>query len=90
MTKRGIAFTFCAPEAKTVHLAGNFNNWDIRSHPLHEVETNKGESMWKRIVYLEPGIYEYRFVVDGIWHDDPGSIEGWTNEFGSFSCVIWV
>jgi hypothetical protein len=43
--------------------------------------------------YLGPekkGRHEYRFVVDAIWHDDAGSVEGWTNEFGSINCVIWV
>jgi hypothetical protein len=46
--------------------------------------------MWKVAVYLEPGVYEYWFIVDGIWHDDAGSDEQWTNEFGSFNCVVWV
>jgi hypothetical protein len=50
----------------------------------------EGNGMWKKTLCLEPGVYEYRFVVDGIWHDDAGSVEGWTNEFGSFNCVIWI
>ena len=90
MKKPRITFTFHAPDAKSVHLAANFNGWNTRSHPLSRIKTSKGNGMWKRIVCLEPGIYEYRFVVDGIWDDDAGSIEGWTNEFGSFNCVIWV
>jgi 1,4-alpha-glucan branching enzyme len=90
MTKMGITFTFHSPEAKTVHLAGNFNDWNTNSHPLSPVATGKEEGMWKRIVYLEPGVYEYRFIVDGKWQDNAGSVEGWTNEFGSFTCVLWV
>ena len=31
---------------------------------------------------LEPGVYEYRFIVDGMWFDDPDAEELWTNEFG--------
>jgi len=46
--------------------------------------------MWQRVFYLETGVYEYRFVVDGRGHDDPRITEPWTNEFGSFNCVIWV
>ncbi len=90
MKKPRVTFTFHAPEAKSVHLAGSFNNWHTGSHPLHQDKRDKMNGTWQRIVYLEPGVYEYRFVVDGVWHDDPGSIERWTNEFGSFNCVIWV
>jgi 1,4-alpha-glucan branching enzyme len=88
--KRRITFTFKAQGAKSVYLAGNFNGWNTSSHPLSQVKTSKGSGIWKGIIYLEPGLYEYRFIVDGIWHNDEGSIEGWTNEFGSFNCVIWV
>jgi 1,4-alpha-glucan branching enzyme len=90
MTKQRITFTFDAPDAKSVHLAGNFNGWSRSSYPLSKAKTSPGHDVWQRTVYLEPGVYEYRFVVDGIWHDDAGSVEGWTNEFGSFNCVIWV
>jgi 1,4-alpha-glucan branching enzyme len=90
MKKERIAFTFHAPDAKSVHLAGNFNGWNPSSHPLSRVKTSKKDGTWKKIVYLQPGVYGYRFVVDGVWHDDAGSVEGWTSEFGSFNCVIWV
>jgi 1,4-alpha-glucan branching enzyme len=88
--KKRISFTFDAPDAQSVHLAGNFNQWNKDSHPLTRIATGEGNGIWKRTVYLEPGVYEYRFIVDGIWHNDAGSVEGWTNEFGSFNCVIWV
>jgi 1,4-alpha-glucan branching enzyme len=88
--KKRITIKLHAPEAKSVHVAGNFNDWNTNSHPLSQVKTSKGDGTWKRIVYLEPGVYEYRFIVDGIWHDDAGSAERWTNESGSFNCVIWV
>lgn len=90
MKKQRITVTFHAPGAKSVHLAGSFNNWNTTSHPLHQDKRDKMNGTWQRTVYLEPGVYEYRFVVDGVWHDDPGSTERWTNEFGTFNCVIWV
>ena len=90
MNKQRITFTFHAPDAISVHLAGNFNSWNPSSHPLSRAKTIAGTGLWKRTVYLEPGVYEYRFIVDGTWHDDAGSVEGWTNEFGSFNCVLWV
>jgi 1,4-alpha-glucan branching enzyme len=88
--KRRITFELDVPDAKSVHLAGNFNGWNTSSHPLRQNKKNKSNGTWQRTVYLEPGVYEYRFMVDGIWQDDAGSVEGWTNEFGSFNCVVWV
>jgi 1,4-alpha-glucan branching enzyme len=90
MKKQLFTFKFHAPDARSVHLAGNFNSWDTSSHPLSQVKTSNGNGMWKRTVRLKPGVYEYRFIVDGIWHDDEGSVDGWTNEFGTFNCVIWA
>jgi 1,4-alpha-glucan branching enzyme len=90
MNKKRIVFTFYAPEAKSVHLAGSFNDWDVLSYPLRLVTKGRASGTWSRILYLEPGVYEYRFIVDGIWHDDPNATELWTNEFGCFNCVVWV
>ena len=90
MKRKRITFTFHAPEAKSIHIAGNFNGWNASSHPLSQVKPSMGNGMWKGAVYLEPGVYEYRFIVDGVWHDDPDATEQWTNEFGSFNYVIWV
>lgn len=90
MKKQRIKFTFNAPEAKSVHIAGSFNNWNMNSDPLSQSKEEKAGGTWSKVLYLEPGVYEYRFVVDGLWHNDEGSIEGWTNEFGSFNCVALV
>jgi 1,4-alpha-glucan branching enzyme len=90
MSKERIIFKFDAPDARSVHLAGSFNGWNPSSHPLRRVKRSKKDGTWKRVVYLAQGVYDYRFIVDGIWHDDEGFVEGWTSEFGSFNCVIWV
>jgi 1,4-alpha-glucan branching enzyme len=90
MKKRRITFKFDAPDAKSVHLAGTFNGWNTSSHPLSQVKTSKGNGIWKVNVYLEPGVYEYRFIVDGVWPEGPGSVEGREKESGSVNCVIWV
>jgi 1,4-alpha-glucan branching enzyme len=91
MKKKRITFTFYAPEAKSVHISGSFNDWNVSSDPLSHSKKDRADGTWKKVLYLEPGVYEYRFIVDGIWHDDTSSsAEGWTNEFGTFNCVIWV
>jgi 1,4-alpha-glucan branching enzyme len=90
MKKKRITFTFHAPEAKSVHIAGSFNDWNAYSDPLSQGKAGRASGMWRRVFYLEPGVYEYRFIVDGVWLDDPDATELWTNEFSSFNCVIWV
>ena len=88
--KRRITFKLHAPGAKSVCLAGTFNGWNTGSHPLRQDKRSRIQDMWQRVFYLEPGVYAYRFVVDGRAHDDPVATDACTNEFGGFNCVIWV
>lgn len=56
------------PNAKSVSVAGTFNGWSSRQHPL----TRKGDA-WTGEVELEAGRLEYKFVVDGEWMVDPAN-----------------
>ena len=56
------------PMARHVSLAGSFNNWNDLSHPL--IWEN---GAWTCTLQLEPGDYEYKFVVDGVWIPDPSN-----------------
>lgn len=84
--QRKVKFEFSAPEAKEVSLAGNFNQWNSQANPMKK--DRKG--MWKGTLSLEPGRYEYRFIVDGIWENDPSCSSRVTNEFGGENCVRMV
>jgi hypothetical protein len=37
-----------------------------------------------------PGRYEYRFVIDGKWENDPFCEGCFMNEFGTMNCVMIV
>jgi 1,4-alpha-glucan branching enzyme len=78
-----VRFNLYAPEAEKVFLAGDFNNWDIDTLPMEK--DTKGT--WGTSVALQPGRYEYRFWVDGAWHDDPNAVDRVENPFGSQNCV---
>ena len=78
-----IQFVFPAPEAQRVFLGGDFNDWDTHAAPMKK--DKKGN--WKITVNLEPGKYEYRFLVDGKWENDPTCTECVPNEFGSVNCI---
>jgi 1,4-alpha-glucan branching enzyme len=55
-SSRDVAFTFHAPEATEVFLAGGFNNWDTSSLPMKKDK----DGVWKTTVKLLPGRYEYK------------------------------
>jgi 1,4-alpha-glucan branching enzyme len=60
-------FRLVAPEATRVQLVGDFTQW--RGEPI---EMTRGEDgVWVGSVGLKPGVYQYRFLVDGEWADDP-------------------
>jgi hypothetical protein len=54
--------------AKTVMLAGSFNNWRTDEWYMHKTAYG-----WELPYTLGPGNYEYRFIVDGKWIDDPAN-----------------
>lgn len=69
LTKDGVSFTFYAPEARSVTIAGTFNAWDTHRNRLSRPDNN---GVWRIIIPLSEGRYEYLFIVDGKkWHTDP-------------------
>jgi 1,4-alpha-glucan branching enzyme len=75
-----------APGAKSVAVTGSFCGWSPEGHPLcHDTD-----GIWKATLTLRPGRYEYRFLVDGQWWDDPTCDERVPNPFGSQNCVFEV
>jgi 1,4-alpha-glucan branching enzyme len=80
-----VPVSFSAPSAKSVALAGSFNDWQ----PLATLKpTRTGE--WQGELKLPPGRYEYLFVVDGQWLPDPSARETVPNPFGGVNSVIAI
>jgi len=86
INKKRVNFKLHAPEARDVFLAGGFNAWNHEDNPMNR----NRNGTWKTTLSLAPGRYEYRFVVDGQWRDDPGNPERTPNEFGTFNSIILV
>ena len=86
LEEQEIIFTFLAPEAHAVHVAGEFNNWSPDAAPLEK--TGSGE--WVTRLPLRTGLYEYRFVVDGRWFEDPESAQRVVNPYEGFNSVLTV
>ena len=86
MRAKPTEFRLYAPQAKRVRLTGTFNNWDTRAL---SAKKDSGGS-WIVKVNLKPGRYEYKFVVDGNWLNDPRCTWFIPNSLGSQNCVIEI
>jgi 1,4-alpha-glucan branching enzyme len=86
-TKEGVRFSFFAPEAKSVAIAGSFNAWDSERNTLSGPD-KKG--IWSIVVSLPEGRYEYLFIVDGKrWQLDP-AVPAVDDGFGGKNSLLVV
>lgn len=82
-----VEFVLDRSEAKEVCICGEFNSW--RPHD-HQLIGYSGGDVWKTKLKLQPGRYEYKFLVDGEWVHDPNACENVPNEFGTLNSVVNV
>lgn len=84
---RPTQFVLVAPEASSVVLVGDFNDWNLAATPLVRAD---GDGVWHVTVPLAPGRYRYTFVVDGeVWRNDPEAPAA-EDEFGRPNSVVTV
>jgi len=85
--EREVVFTFQAPGHATVQIAGDFNNWTPQRLDFNELQ---GKHVWKRAVLLRPGTYQYKYLVDGSWIQDPENNKTIDDFLGGVNSVISV
>ena len=78
-TEDGVLFSYYDPVAREVQLAGDFSDWKPVSNVLIQEDQ---ERIWKCVVSLNPGRYQYKFIVDGQWKTDPNNEEVIIDEKG--------
>ncbi len=66
-TDKGVLFTYYAPDAQSVYLVGDFNSWNTSANPMKKDK----DGVWKIVIPLAPGKYQYKFFVDGRYEADP-------------------
>ena len=75
-------------EAHTVAIAGDFNGWDPQANLLEDPE---GDGIWTGTLKLEPGRYEYMFVLDGEkWFPDPNALRYVKDGFGNKNAILEI
>lgn len=87
-TASAVPFLIHAPDARSVALVGDFNDWDTAATPLRPAGS---PGTWIVTVPLRPGRYRYGFVVDGSrWLADPAAPPAPDDDFGTPNSVLTV
>lgn len=80
-------FIFKAAGVREVHLVGDFNNWSVNHDSLL---WQKEEGLWQKRLFLKPGRYRYKFVIDGKWQTDPGNYHLEPNPYGGLDSILEI
>ena len=81
-----VRFVFSAIRANNISVAGTFNNWTPGVFNLKRDLVG----VWRGKLNLKPGIYQYRFNVDGKWVNDPCARDTVPNEIGTRNIILEV
>lgn len=74
--------------AQAVYLAGTFNDWQIGRNPMHSED---GGKTWTLTLHLMPGVYQYKFVVNGTdWRTDPHAVQNVDDGMGNINSLLIV
>lgn len=84
-TANGILFVYENETAKRVCIGADWNGWTPENLPME-----KAEGIWRVVVNLKPGVYHYKFVVDGNWLPDPKNPARVDDNYGGFNSVFTV
>ena len=72
----------------TVAIAGDFNGWNPQANIL---EDSDKDGIWTGTLKLEPGRYEYMFVLDGEkWFPDPNALRYVKDGFGNKNAILEI
>ena len=87
VTPAGVRFVVSYPDARTVSLAGTFNQWSVVSHPLALATPG----VWATVVPLPPGEHLFMYVVDGKqWRSPPLAHDHTEDGFGLKNGIVLV
>ena len=81
-----VTFTLAATSAESVHLVGDFNDWDEQATPLKRLRDGR----FKTTLDLEnERQYQFRYLVNGDeWHNDEEADAYVANPFGGEDSVV--
>jgi len=78
-----VEFRFFRPQARQVHLAGDFNNWRERELPMSRL----ADGYWLARLRLPSGDFKFKYRADGVWFTDFAAFGVEPGQFGLDSVV---
>jgi len=88
VTRTGVRFVFERTDARSVSLAGSFNQWSASSHPLLRQD---GRGVWAIVVPLARGEHTFMYVVNGTEWVSPPQAEDYIDDgLGAKNGVVVV
>lgn len=81
--RKKVEFSIEAKAGSDVSVAGSFTGWRPRSLKAK----GTGSTQYSLVVFLPPGQYQYKFIIDGEWITDPGCPASTINEFGTLNSL---
>ncbi|MEM4134459.1 MAG: alpha-amylase family glycosyl hydrolase [Candidatus Micrarchaeia archaeon] len=70
---------------KSVKIKGQFNSWNSNAN-VFVWENN----VWKTQIIAQPGVYEYKLILDGFECLDPNNPDSVSNNIGGFNSVLKI
>ena len=87
---REVVVRFKDASAGDVRIAGDFNGW-VPDRGVKSLIASEGqERVWTKVLTLEPGTYQYRYVVDGEWREDPSNPRSAPGPTGQPNSILHV
>ena len=87
---REVVVRFKDSAAGDVRIAGDFNGW-VPDRGVRSLIASEGqERVWTKVLTLEPGTYQYRYVVDGEWREDPANPQSAPGPTGQPNSILHV
>lgn len=84
--RRSVIFKLEDAPGRQVFVAGCFSNWE----PKFKLVDRDGVGVYTARILLEPGDYQYKFVVDGEWRLDSANPNFVPNSFGTLNSLLKV
>jgi 1,4-alpha-glucan branching enzyme len=81
-----IEFRLYKPGASLVSLVGDFNHWN----PEDDLLAKGRDGIWRVRKKLFPGVYRYKFIIDGEWLPDTYNSESASDDTGEVCSIIEI
>ena len=87
LAAKRVTFQVTANPKSTVSLAGTFNQWDTKQHPMKDINDT---GTYTIVLMLPKGEHEYKFVINDNWIVDPECRDRVHHDCGTLNSFLKV